>query len=56
MKALLNLLVLMSKASPSEINRVASVPTSSVQQKESIPNIAAVFDVINCNAFSLSNP
>ena len=47
MKALLNLLVLMSKASPSEINKVASFPTSRVPQKESIHNIVAVFEVLN---------
>ena len=56
MKALLNLLVLMSKASPSEINKVASFPTSRVPQKVSIPNMVAVFDVINCSVFFFSKP
>ena len=47
---------LISKASPSEINRVASLPTSKVPAKASIPKIFAVFDVISFKASSLSKP
>ena len=45
-----------SKASPLDINKVASFPISKLPTKLSIPRILAVLKVISCKAVSLSNP